>query len=153
MLPLRSISQYMKALQRILLLTLTLLVLVTSTGLSVGLHFCAGDIRDLSFLGEAAECPMEAQKETLPACHKPAADSSEENCCDDHQLVIERHDVATDTETLQLTKLPDFKFIAIVQAVFLQLYFPEVTLKPAYALYTSPPVVRDIPVLVQSFLL
>ncbi|MBB6611661.1 hypothetical protein H7F15_11480 [Pontibacter sp. Tf4] len=143
----------MKLVKRIILLTLTLLVLVTSTGLSVGLHFCAGDIRDLSFFGNAAECPMEKQKEALPSCHKPKAPQDKDDCCDDHQLVIERHDVATDTEALQLTKLPDFKFAAIVQAVFLQLYFPEVSLKPAYALYTSPPVVRDIPVLVQSFLL
>ncbi|NEM98475.1 HYC_CC_PP family protein [Pontibacter burrus] len=149
----QSIIQSMKGLQRIILLTLTLLVLVTSTGLSVGLHFCAGDIRDLSFLGQAAECPMEQQKEALPACHKPADTSTDEDCCNDHKLVIERQDNISDSKSIQLTKLPDYQFLAIVHAVVLQLYFPKVTLKPAYALYTSPPVVRDIPVLVQSFLL
>lgn len=135
------------------MLTLTLLVLVTSTGLSVGLHFCAGDIRDLSFFGKAAECPMEQQKDELPACHKPARQQDKNDCCNDHQFVLKGLDATSDSKAIQLTKLPDYQFLAIVHAVVLQLYFPEVTLKPAHALYTSPPVVRDIPVLVQSFLL
>lgn len=62
----------MKRYRRILLLTLTLLLLVSSTGISVGLHVCGGEIRDLSFFGQEPSCPMEEKQEALPPCHQPS---------------------------------------------------------------------------------
>ncbi|GAB3833693.1 MULTISPECIES: HYC_CC_PP family protein [Pontibacter] len=142
----------MKTLHRIILLTLALLVLVSSTGVTVGMHLCAGEIRDLSFYGQAEDCPMEQMKETLPPCHIPQ-DTKEKSCCEDHQFVVERLDIASDTKALALNKTLDLKFIAAVKVVILQLFALQDELKPAYALYTSPPIARDIPVLVQSFLI
>lgn len=144
----------MKLIRKIILLTLTLLVLLSSTGISVGMHLCGGEIRDLSFFGAKAECPMEQQQEKLPSCHKvPAADDKAADCCDDHKLVIERLDVVSDTKALILTKSPDLKFLAAVKVVILQLFAPEAEVNATYTLYTSPLIARDIPVLVQSFLL
>ncbi|MEJ8804089.1 HYC_CC_PP family protein [Pontibacter sp. H249] len=143
----------MRVLHRIILLTLALLVLVSSTGISVGMHLCAGEIRDLNLYGQADECPMEQMKEKLPPCHAPEEEPKERSCCEDHQLTIERLDITTDTKALTPTKTLDLKFIAAVKVVILQLFAPQEELKPAYALYTSPPIARDIPVLVQSFLI
>ena len=97
---------------------------------------------------------MEQKKEALPPCHAPGKEKSPQgSCCEDHKLVVERLDVATDTKALALSKTLDIKFIAAVKVVILQLFAVQEGLKPAYALYTSPPIARDIPVLVQSFLI
>ena len=144
----------MKALHRIILLTLTLLVLVSSTGISVAMHLCNGELQDLSFLGTAADCPMEQQKEKLPACHNlPASDDADSDCCDDHTLVFEYEDATIDINAQFLAKTLDIKFVAAFQAIILQFFASETAPKPTYALYKSPPLARDIPVLVQSFLL
>ncbi|MBC5774675.1 hypothetical protein H8S95_11430 [Pontibacter sp. KCTC 32443] len=144
----------MKLYRQIILLTLTLLVLVSSTGMAVGMHLCGGELRDVSFFGAEADCPMEQQKQKLPACHKvPDKNDSAKDCCDDHTLVFEHADATSDSKALILTKALDLKFVAAFKAVILQFFAPETDLKPTYALYESPPIARDIPVLVQSFLL
>ncbi|WP_345158085.1 HYC_CC_PP family protein [Pontibacter saemangeumensis] len=144
----------MKFFRRIVLFSLALLVLVSSTGFSVGMHLCAGEVRDLTFYGEATECLMGQKKETLPPCHAPEKEKApQSSCCEDHQLVVERLDMASDSKALVLIKKLDLKFIAAVKAVILQLFGHQEGLKSAYALYTSPPIARDIPVLVQSFLI
>ncbi len=143
----------MKLYRQIILLTLTLLVLVSSTGISVGMHICGGELRDVSFFGAEADCPMEQQKQKLPACHAPQQSADDDACCQDHKVILERHDAASEHKAITFNKLQDIKFIAAVKAVILQLFAPEADLKPTYALYESPPIARDIPVLVQSFLL
>lgn len=142
----------MKLFRHILLLTLTLLVLVSSTGLSVAMHLCGGELRDINLFGGTNDCPMEQQhQETPPPCHEtPASDA---DCCEDHTLVVERLQDATDTKAQLLAKQFDIKFIAAIKVVVLQLYEQHVQQKPKYALYASPPITRDIPVLVQSFLI
>ena len=42
----------MKLYRQVILLTLTLLVLVSSTGMAVGLHICGGALRDITFFGQ-----------------------------------------------------------------------------------------------------
>lgn len=145
----------MKLYRQVILLTLTLLVLVSSTGMAVGMHICGGELRDITFFGAEADCPMDEHQpvEQVPACHAPALDQTEDACCQDHAFVVERPDAASKHEVLSLTKLQDIQLLAIVKAVIFQFYTSETDLKPTYALYTSPPLARDIPVLVQSFLL
>ncbi|WP_299759133.1 hypothetical protein [uncultured Pontibacter sp.] len=141
--------------RQIILLTLTLLVLVSSTGMAVGMHICGGELRDITFFGAEADCLMDMDKpqENVPACHAPQQAAEDDACCEDHQVIMERLDVEAKHKTLSLTKLQDVRFTAVVKAVILQLFAPEADLKPQYALYESPPLARDIPVLVQSFLL
>ncbi|MBB6613004.1 hypothetical protein H7F15_18330 [Pontibacter sp. Tf4] len=143
----------MKLLKRILLLTLTLLVLVSSTGISVGMHLCSGELEDLAFFGAKADCPMEQQKETLPPCHQVSSTGDTADCCDDHKLFFEHSEASAATEAQLLAKTLDLKFVAAFKAVILQFFALEADLKPAYAFYKAPPLARDIPVLVQSFLL
>ena len=146
----------MKLFRQVILLTLALLLFVSSTGFSVGLHLCAGELNGLSFYGKATECLMEQKKvETLPPCHAPAKEkSTSNNCCEDHQLIVEHFDATTaDSKALLLNKTFDLKFIAAVKVVILQFLAPATEQKPAYALYTSPPVTRDLPVLLQTFLI
>mgnify|MGYP005749688397 FL=1 len=146
-------DKYMKLYRQIILLTLTLLVLVSSTGMAVGMHICGGELRDVTFFGVEAECPMEKEKQKLPPCHAAKQETDDKSCCEDHQVIVERLDIAVKHKEFSINKLQDIKFIAAVKAVILQWFAPEADLKPAYALYESPPLARDIPVLVQAFLL
>jgi len=143
----------MKLYRQIILLTLALLVLVSTTGMAVGMHVCGGEIQDISLLGKAQPCSMDPEQQELPPClknqHKQAKDN---HCCESHSLIVKRLDAGSDTK-ITLHRALDLKFIAAVKAVILQLFVPETAATPAYALYTSPPLARDIPVLVQSFLI
>ncbi len=143
----------MKLFKRIILLTLALLVLVSSTGISVGMHLCGGELEDLAFFGAKADCPMEQQKETLPPCHQVPGAGDTADCCDDHKLVFEHSEASAATKAQLLAKTIDLKFVAAFKAVIFQFFASETSLKPAYACYEAPPLARDIPVLVQSFLL
>ena len=144
----------MKLYRRIILLALALLVLVSSTGFSVGMHFCAGKISDLSFYGKASECFMEQKRQTPPPCNTHVNEEfSQSSCCEDHRLVVDRLDVATDANAPAPSKFFDLKLVAAIKVVILQLFALQEELKPAYALYISPSIARDIPVLVRSFLI
>jgi hypothetical protein len=143
----------MKLYRQFILLTLTLLLLVSSTGMAVGMHICGGELRDITFFGAKADCPMDRPQKKAPACHAPRQNADDDACCEDHQVVIERLDASDEHKAVTLNKLQDLKFIAAVKAVILQFFTAEVELKPSYALYESPPIARDIPVLVQSFLI
>ena len=140
-------------LKRIILLTLALLVLVSSTGISVGMHLCGGELEDLAFFGAKADCPKEQQKETLPPCHQVPGSDDTSDCCEDHKLAFEQSEASATTKAQLLAKTLDLKFITAFKAVVLQFFASEADLKPAYAFYKAPPLARDIPVLVQSFLL
>lgn len=149
-----SLSHTMKLIRHLILLVLTFVVLVSSTGISVGMHLCEGELEDLSFFGAKADCPMEQQQQKLPSCHNvPGSDDSASACCDDHTLHLEQADAASDSNAQLLTKALDLKFVAAFKVVILQLFAPEAEQASTYALYKSPPIARDIPVLVQSFLL
>ncbi|GGG18623.1 HYC_CC_PP family protein [Pontibacter amylolyticus] len=144
----------MKLIRHLILLILTFVVLVSSTGISVGMHLCEGELHDLSFFGADADCPMEQPQQKLPSCHnEPAPGNAASACCDDHTLLLEQADAASDSTAQLLTKSPDLRFAAAFKVVILQLFAPEAEQASAYALYKSPPIARDIPVLVQSFLL
>ncbi len=134
-----------------MVLALTLLLLVSSTGISVGMHVCDGELHDISLFGGANECPMEQQQQVLPPCHAPAP--TDDDCCHNHTFVLESIEDAADSKAQLLHKQLDLKFIAAVKVVLLQLFEQQLALKPTFAHYSSPPLVRDVPVLLQSFLI
>ncbi|MGV3639871.1 MAG: HYC_CC_PP family protein [Adhaeribacter sp.] len=144
----------MKLYRRIILLTLTLLLLVSSTGISVGLHICGDKVQDLTFFGRQASCPMEEKQQQAPPCHQTKdTKPGKQDCCQQHQLSVSPLEEAARHQPQALVKAADLKILAAVQVFLQHLLAPATTASPAYALYTSPPIARDIPVLVQSFLL
>ena len=109
---------------------------------------------------------MQQKQQATFACHTPEKKPhtskghtpekkphTSKGCCENHQLVIKRLNSTANDKAVASTKALDLKFLAAIRVVVLQLFAPEAATTPAYALYTSPPLARDIPVLVQSFLL
>lgn len=146
----------MKMIRQIILLTLTLLVLVSSTGVTVGKHLCAGELQSLRLFLDAKDCPMEQKKQTQPPCHNTKehsdTDQKSNDCCEDTKVVVDGVDHNITTKAA-LDINPDFKFLATAYLVLANILFTEATTEASYLAYASPPIVRDIPVLVQSFLL
>ncbi|PKV75187.1 HYC_CC_PP family protein [Pontibacter ramchanderi] len=139
----------MSLIRTILTLTLALLVVFSSVGMTITRHLCAGELMATSFFTHSAACEMEKQRESLPDCHKPAA---EDDCCQDQTVVLEVEDEQQVSPTFKLS-VPDMTFIAAfatVWSVLFERYEPAHTFVPDY----GPPLLsQDIPVLVQSFLL
>jgi hypothetical protein len=73
-----------KGLKTILTCLLAVLTLIGSTSFVVGVHFCNGQIKELSVFDEAKGC-VHKQAERLPACHKHEV----AGCCDDTTVVHE----------------------------------------------------------------
>jgi hypothetical protein len=153
----------MSLIRRTILLTLSLLVLMSSIGLSVGMHLCGGAIQDLALFHAAAVCPMEQKQAPLP-CHKQDESSHQDaddhqsaggdmSCCQDNLIVVDGVDTALTAKAALSFKTPDLQLIAVFQSAFLFLIPQEEAPQPTYLSYASPPILRDIPVLVQSFLI
>lgn len=139
----------MKLIRTILTLTLALLVVFSSLGVTITQHLCAGEVMATAFFSHSAACEMEKQRENLPDCHKPAM---EDDCCQDQTIVLEVEDEQQLSPTFKLS-VPDMTFLAAFTAVWsalFQSYSPAYTYVPDHA---PPLLAQDIPVLVQSFLL
>ena len=72
----------MKLLKTISVFALALLVLISSSSFTVGIHLCAGKVQDLALFSQAEKCAMEQK---LPPCHKHMAAP----CCEDETIVHE----------------------------------------------------------------
>lgn len=100
---------------------------------------------------------MEQQANDTPPCHKsqdeqPSPDTGSD-CCEDNLVVADDLDDALSLKASSHLKSPDLKLMATVQQLLALALLEEEVLKQLYLAYSSPPIVRDIPVLVQSFLL
>ena len=90
--------------------------------------------------------------ELPPSCHAIAQEADGEPCCENHSYVLEQHDETVELSAVKILK-PELKLIALAYTFIL----PLLQEAPAEGVipesYQLPPIARDIPVLVQSFLL
>ncbi|MBW3545036.1 MAG: hypothetical protein KY428_05435 [Bacteroidetes bacterium] len=146
----------MSLLRRTLFITLSLLMLVSSIGLSVGLHMCSGALQDMALFHKAEACSME-HKQQPPACHGEADDQDHNtgnDCCQDSLIVIDGIDDAMASKAQISLKQSDLPSIAAFQQAVCILHMLQVEAPVSPTLsYAAPPIVRDIPVLLQSFLI
>jgi len=88
----------MKILKTISAIFLCLLVLFASTSFMVGIHFCGGNIQDISLFSPADKCMNEKQ---VPPCHKHMTKS----CCEDESFFHEGQELKTDITKIQFSPL------------------------------------------------
>ena len=132
---------------RVTSLVLAILMLCTSVGFSIDLHFCKGELKSFSLLGEAESC--HTMKKSCPHHENMmVADKSEKDCCSNKTIEID--DLDSDfniTTDVQLTDL-QLKFVTsfislspprVVKSMFLEKHNP------------LPPI--DIYVLLERFLI
>jgi hypothetical protein len=122
----------MQIIRTISALTLALMVLVSSTSFMVGMHFCMGEVKDVSLFVPAAQCPK--HQENLPACHM-----HQDDCCQDKVVLHDGDDFKNNIKSLEFgTSVP------------LQLSTPPVLISeivPAFYSRISAPAIHAPPLL------
>ncbi len=135
---------------------LALLMLISSTGFSVDIHYCQDSIAGISFFGKADCCKSKMQS---TSCHASKSvkvgikNPKKDDCCHNESIVIEKSDIEAPITHLSFNQ--DFQ---------LCLFIPFITTNPkciigttgdrnTFALYKPPLPERDIYSLYQTFLI
>lgn len=128
---------------------MALLVLFTTTSFSVGMHFCGDHLMDFSLSGNVERCMMQP-KVSHDMDHCPMMEMKMD-CCSDLELSVAGQD------DLQ----PTFDQLTFDQQVFLttfaygylhvfeSIHQEKITFKD----YSPPPLIRDVQILDQTFLI
>lgn len=133
--------------KKIFSVILSLVILVTSMGFTVSSHVCGGKkVKTVLSIGSSdVSCGME--KKANNCSTKPIM---KKNCCEDEVLLIQNDE----DYTQQLTNFdfsPDF-LIAYFTS-YIELFENETIETDFFTDHSPPPLIKDIPVLVQSFLI
>lgn len=140
---------------------MAMLVFVSSTGFSIDLHYCQGQIKSFSLIGEAESCHQKAEKQHCKKQQKPcqAAQSTpgklgscKKNCCSNKTIKVESNDEAKKLQSTELSQ-KQIKFLTTFIQVFL---LEEIDLSKIiipHLNYIPPLLNKNIPMLIQSFLL
>jgi hypothetical protein len=124
-------------LHQILSSFLAILVLASTVSWTVDKHICMGRVMDISLFSHADDCGMSMDME--------------KSCCDDESFTVQgQHDLKMSFDDFSLDQQ-----VFIVS--FVQTYFhlmEEATEEPnSFSEYNPPPLIRDIQVLDQTFLI
>mgnify|MGYP000530716773 CR=1 FL=1 len=152
-----------KFLHKPISLMMILLMFFSSIGFSVDIHFCGDELQSYSFFGKAEACEMMKEKriEQLyhSCCENPKKkvnnrenkEKAKGNCCHNESLVI---------DNCGGFESPEFSLEQFQQVVFVEILLdPNFSLFPIskkqnnFAFYIPPPIIKDIPVLHQVFLI
>jgi len=144
---------------RFVALFLVFLMLFTSVGFSIDMHFCQGDIKSFSLIGKAKNCHEQAERSTLCKHHQikmvqsDACDKKEnKDCCENRTINLDsKQEQQIQTVDFSLTK----PFKQFLTAYIYTFYQDNLNQKQNvfFTHYRPPLISRDIPILVQSFLL
>jgi len=139
----------MKLLRTIISLSLALMVLISSSSFVVNMHFCGGHVQSVSLIEDAAPCPMEVQ---IPPCHKEMV-LKKSGCCEDTRVAFEGKDFSAKIQDFSLLAWQSINWMATLPMIMEVIQVHEALSYYNHTPYKPPMVERDIPVLVQSFLI
>lgn len=136
-----------------------MLMLVTSVGLNIDMHYCQGELKTFNLFGKAKSCHQLAQmkhcSKAKKSCHAPKADMASQECkkdCCNNESIYAALDA--DLVQIQTTEYSDSDLSTISLKQVDTGNLPLVLKTSLHAQnYRPPPLIRDIPVLIQSFLL
>lgn len=136
----------LKMLKNIVAFLLAVVVLTSTLSFSVHKHFCGPFLKDVSVIVPSHGCGMETR-----GIDNTCAVSTENSCCND---VIE---IVKGPDDLKLTwdnfNLEQQQFIALFTHSYIYSITGDYREDSTFIAYSPPLVIRDIPVLHQSFLL
>lgn len=126
---------------------LSIVVLVTSMGFTVSSHICGGKkVKTILSVGAAdVSCGMEKKANNC-------ADSSimKKNCCEDEFQLIQ-NDEDFNQQLTQFDLSTDFVLAFVIS--YFELHQGETITADCFKDNSPPPLIKDIPILIQSFLI
>ena len=152
---------------RLSAIMLSFLMLFSSVGFSIDVHFCGGEIETIGFYGKADECDMmkkaEMQKQTHACCpsqkkvkthcskNTKKNSISKKSCCQNETFVLQSTDDGQTSNTFDLANV-DLTFVALF--VYNQLFNFEGEADLNNFNHYSPPLIpQDVIILHQVFLI
>ncbi len=126
---------------------LALIVLLSTVSFTVDSHYCGDVLIDSSLFGHVETCGMEVQQQSSSS----ECNTSKKECCSDEQVIVE----GQDTLKISFDKLDKDQqlFVAAFVHTYILLFVEPQTDLNSYKDYSPPPLVRDIQVLDQTFLI
>ena len=145
---------------RFIALILAFLVFFTSVGFSLDMHFCEGKLKTVNLFGKAKSCHKKANEQAMNDCHhhcemmvqNEVCSEGENNCCENKTLKFDNdQDKEIQTSNYLVNIQSQSFFTVFVIEFFADFLFSSGN--PSVKQYKPPLILRNIPVLVQSFLL
>ena len=143
---------------RVLALTMAFLILTTSVGFSIDMHFCQGNLKNVNLFGKAKSCfEMESEgvnshcSKKQSSCHKKSTPEDHKACCNNESIDIQLDADFLDAPAATLN-IQQVYFIA----AYIFTYFGITTeiFSPENFRHYKPPLPdKDLLVFIQSFLL
>ena len=151
---------------RIAAISMALLMLLSSTGYAMDIHYCQDQLENISLFGKSESCH---EKQKTPTCHQTktsltdgqeschnkeddVSKTAEDNCCHNESFLIEKPDLdATPTQSTTVQNI-QLDVVAAFIAVYVFNYGIEADYQP-FAQYKPPLPDRDVQVLYQTFLI
>jgi hypothetical protein len=146
-----------KKLHRITSLILSLLIFISSSGVSLDLHFCQGTFKSFSIYGKAKNChelSLEGNKKKPTCKHHlaKATQKEQKDCCKNHTYVIKKSKAEATSQILH--EFQDFQFDYFNIPPNREIVNIEVfEYIEAYVLHKPPLPKRDYQVLFQTFII
>lgn len=130
-------------------LFMALLVLFSTLSFSVGMHFCGDSLVDFALFESVDTCGMEA----VPSKASTSCDTMEMDmdCCSDVAFVVEgQQELKLSFDTLTFEQQV---FVTSFFYTYPGLYRGPSTHSPFFKDYAPPPLIRDVQILDQTFLI
>lgn len=148
---------------RLIALSMAFLMFATTLSFSIDMHYCKGELESIALFGIAESCKVQQEAEQASKDHsthqhkhehKEDCSNEKKDCCENHTLHVEADidDQVQSQDFIQNAQLQ--QFVAVYVSIFFvnnTYTFEEET--PSLAFYKPPLISRDIPILVESFLL
>jgi len=145
---------------RLSALFLSVLMLFSTVGFSLDVHYCGGKVKSFSFYGKAETCKMMSQTDA-PSCHMDSkktchqkqsnASFSKKGCCDKKTFTLQNLDVSKVVNGIEWATA-DLQLITVYILANFNLFQTEVS-KTIYSVYSPPVLNHDVAILHQVFLI
>ena len=126
---------------------MALLVFLSTLSFTIESHYCGDALVDTSVFGSVKTCGMEAKQ-------KPASSEcslTKKDCCSNEQLLVQGQDTLKISFD-KLEKEQQLFVVALVQSYIYLFESNEAKIK-SFKDYSPPPLIRDVQVLDQTFLI
>ena len=126
---------------------MALLVLLSTLSFTIESHYCGDTLVDSTIFGNVETCGMDIeQKPSTKECN-----ITEKDCCSDEQFIVDGQGNLK-TSFIKLEKEKQL-FVASFIYSYINLFVEQQTENISFRDYSPPPLVRDVQVLDQTFLI
>lgn len=137
--------------RKISALGMVAIIFITSTGFQLSAHYCSGQLKSFKLFGKAEVCKYEQPVKKPCPMHKEMAAKTKKDCCNNEDIQLD----PSSYEAVAVTKvIIDHNFDFVVPQPLVSASIAQWNAHVDFTTqYRPPPIDRDIPVMVQSFLL